>query len=1441
MTSPRENTVTRPGNDAYATIAGFVFQVNLTILHWLQLSEREYLELEAGEDIDLVRQAADEPEFEPERLFLQPKHHGPGGSVTLRSRDSLESIANFCYHRQTYPDWKLRFRFITTLPVGKEQGWSGDIPAIETWEAIRQDHLSPERTRVALEAIREFLRGCDRPAKFPVRLWNCLNSVLDRADTTELLDVIRAFEWTTAHGNHRQAKEEVITLLKHSKTDGSVREAERIFDRLFAAVFNRLCEPGQKVLDADNLRTELSRVTEDEESLRSGLRLMTRLDQLEGRVTTLEATVLDQGATLLTIVQERAEEAANAGRTFYSHDEFFRVPHRGQSLYDFEQQLQGRRMIQEGLDQFLGDESKLIAVLPGRGGIGKTKLLRDWSHRQNAWSVLWTAPGVAQWHPGTEHEIPGGEVLIIVDDAHRYDDLERLLELVLRHAGGSIKLIISLRPSGNDYLKQALATIMDGSIVTRFDPLKPLRGQEVGALAVEVLGADYGHYADQLAQVSHDTPLITVAGGRLIARGKIAPDLLNNDEEFTTIVLGHLASQYEGQILTRGVLKQNFMEVVAALQPVQENSPSFCEGVKSYLGLYESQTRRSLTTLEDGGVLLRRAGKAAIVPDLLADYMLERASLEPDGTLIGFPEDIFETFGEEHLPNLLKNLAGLDWRITQRDNGSHLLDRIWSTVTTRFLGQDAADRVSFLHRMEAIARYQPERIHAIVQIAMDDEARPASQYGVFRISHKDVLRRLPAFLGVTILSESVSRDAFDRLWALAHHEDDDVQRQAEGVLKSSIGYHKYKDVETNERILSYVEELTLDPAAYTAKFTPFDLIDTLLNREMDDNEWAGRAFRVGALPVDPEYFGPVRERALVVISRALSSGHARVAVRASRSLGKAISAFRPRMRNGPTAKEQIWQDRERLKALKLLQARLEASNISLPQAWVFHGILQGVENGSSHSPEVKEVARRLIAQVPHFPFFPLFHVLCTEEWEDSLADESGELVRDPRRRPEAEVVAALTEAYPLATERVQALEDMLQLIVDAGIEISSSLRIPSALCEDGAFLRTLSDRFQANELPRLSTYSSVPLIAWRRRDPAEFLLYGSAFARSPRQVMAVAAAGVAASDFLYRRATPAEVEILSILAQRTEPWILMNLLHGLGTLSRQPEWTAKAISLISDIEIGTNHILAEEYCGIVGPGQMNVSPEALSPRTIERMVRKLVPVHKLDGHHFGAFVYHISGRAPLALVQLFEARLEHAQHAAAEDDGPAYRPVPSPATSHWSSLTPIRSSPDYARSLQGLLALLRKYRDCASNLEELFWRFGTADDQTLAALSAYLESEDETEHQIVIRLLYEGPVQVVFTHPPFVTQVLDLCARHGAELEQEAREAFIANTTQIRGAFAAGGGPIQFHAGLSERAKAQLTLFEPNTPAFRLYSELAGVGPIVFPGLQEELQDEEVE
>jgi hypothetical protein len=43
-----------PLRDASDVIAGFVYQIDLTIQRWLELKEDEILELERGEDLDLI-------------------------------------------------------------------------------------------------------------------------------------------------------------------------------------------------------------------------------------------------------------------------------------------------------------------------------------------------------------------------------------------------------------------------------------------------------------------------------------------------------------------------------------------------------------------------------------------------------------------------------------------------------------------------------------------------------------------------------------------------------------------------------------------------------------------------------------------------------------------------------------------------------------------------------------------------------------------------------------------------------------------------------------------------------------------------------------------------------------------------------------------------------------------------------------------------------------------------------------------------------------------------------------------------------------------------------------------------------------------------------------------------------------------------------------------
>ncbi|MCD6364880.1 MAG: hypothetical protein J7M14_03305, partial [Planctomycetes bacterium] len=68
--------------DAGPAIRGYVYQVDRTILHWLDLGPGQILELERGEDIDVVHQDLANG-AEQNRLLEQVK--SLTGSITLRT------------------------------------------------------------------------------------------------------------------------------------------------------------------------------------------------------------------------------------------------------------------------------------------------------------------------------------------------------------------------------------------------------------------------------------------------------------------------------------------------------------------------------------------------------------------------------------------------------------------------------------------------------------------------------------------------------------------------------------------------------------------------------------------------------------------------------------------------------------------------------------------------------------------------------------------------------------------------------------------------------------------------------------------------------------------------------------------------------------------------------------------------------------------------------------------------------------------------------------------------------------------------------------------------------------------------------------------------------------------------------------------------------------
>lgn len=231
--------------------------------------------------------------------------------------------------------------------------------------------------------------------------------------------------------------------------------------------------------------------------------------------------------------------------TFTTSAKFFRRTEPN-SLFDYEQTLYGRVSSLAELNQFLQVDHYAVAVLTGRVGIGKSKLIREWVSQVSGWTVVFKNETVVV-SGTTRQEVSGDRYLVIVDDAHLQSDIDALLQLVrgLRTDGQSIKVLLSCHPIDLPRVDASLRRNFDPTDVVQLTELRRLEDKDVRALAEEVLGPQCLSFAPYLVSVSRDTPLVTVIGGRCLRRDPGSFHHLPDPEEFRQIVFDKFSNDFE--------------------------------------------------------------------------------------------------------------------------------------------------------------------------------------------------------------------------------------------------------------------------------------------------------------------------------------------------------------------------------------------------------------------------------------------------------------------------------------------------------------------------------------------------------------------------------------------------------------------------------------------------------------------------------------------------------------------------------------------------------------------------------------------------------------------------------------------------------------------------------------------------------------------------------
>ena len=365
--------------------------------------------------------------------------------------------------------------------------------------------------------------------------------------------------------------------------------------------------------------------------------------------------------------------------SFVTPTEFFHPFSNTSVLFNHAWELVGRSENLSQAHKFVKSQEQKVAILTGRGGIGKSKILHafaetfDNEHKEMA---LWyAAEGVPLTHDGAD-DLPFKPFVVVVDDAHRRSDLPALFALCQQRPHAT-KLFLSCRPQGIDYLKSQLTQGgFDVREVVELPDVKELSLEEITELGRQALGPEFAGLAERLAAATRDCPLVTVVGGQLLAQKAIAPELLERDEEFRDTVLVRFRDILVGKVGDRidTTLCTSLLDLIAAVQPVRLDNEKTLDSEAKFLGINRPTLLLSLDVLEKAGVLLQRGNTLRIVPDVLADHILHQVNVTSQGQPTGYADLIFDKFASLCPSEVLRNLSELDWRL--RQSGAQASDLI---------------------------------------------------------------------------------------------------------------------------------------------------------------------------------------------------------------------------------------------------------------------------------------------------------------------------------------------------------------------------------------------------------------------------------------------------------------------------------------------------------------------------------------------------------------------------------------------------------------------------------------------------------------------------------------------------------------------------------------------------------------------------------------------
>ena len=920
-------------------------------------------------------------------------------------------------------------------------------------------------------------------------------------------------------------------------------------------------------------------------------------------------------------------------KSFVTPTEFFHPFSNVSALFNHAWELVGRTDHLRQAHEFVKSQQQEVAILIGRGGIGKSKILHsftetfDKEHRDLA---LWfAAEGVHLTLDGAD-DLPFEPCVVVVDDAHRRDDLPALLALSQQRPHVT-KLFLSCRPEGIGYLK---SQITKGGFDSRefvvLPDAKELSREEVTELGRQALGPEFASLAEQLAAATWDCPLVTVVGGQLLAKRAIAPELLERDEEFRDTVLVRFRDILVGKVGDRidPALCRSLLDLIAAVQPIRLDNEQTLDVEAEFLSRDRPTLLLSLDVLEEAGVLLRRGNTLRIVPDVLADHILHTANVTSQGQPTGYADIVFAKFASLCPSEVLRNLSELDWRLRRSGaQASDLLSRIWQSIEQEFQDASNQGRCMILGILEKVAVTQPKRTLELVEYAIRNPAtKQESLEGaqIYEYTHSDVLRQLPTLLRQISYNLDFLPRCCDLLWELGRDNDRNLNSNTDHAVRVLAGLGRYavdKPFIVTRGVLDTIEKLLEDPGSHDHIHSPLDIIDPMLAKSGFSARAEGYNIVYRPFTLKDENIKSIRQRSISLVGRCLFLTNISVSLRALESLERALREPLAvlNMEISDEDREQ-WRP-EQLEILTMVADFARRSTEPVILICIGDAILW--HRNFSPSDAVRDKADTVMSSIPVSFELRLTKGLMSpfriDDWQpnEDNRDDGKRLSQEKREQMQRALIVELLSHSEHAGKAYEILTDRIQTINAAGVRSNPHVILDILGNSDPELVADLCDIIVDNPNGPLAPYLQSLLTNVRIWSAERARGIGQRALRGGSPILC----HVVASSYKSRRwadnATAEDIEVIRELLDHEDLDVRGAAIGSLAALAEAHPRVA--IDLTKGVEVGDNVHLAKNMCQLFSNG-WGVPFQELTSDDLKALLHKLEDVQEVEDHYLNTFL-----------------------------------------------------------------------------------------------------------------------------------------------------------------------------------------------------------------------------